>query len=304
VNYLLGVRYEDDFRFRLVSLTKEERAKAGNQSLSQTEWITCYSLYRNQFDETLAQFNLNIIDTPGFADTSGLERDKQLLAQIFDFFRMQGDEGVSTIDGICFVTQSSNTRLTAQERYVFNYVLSIFGMNISENMFALVTFADSSNPPVLKSLEEQEVKLTEVFTFNNSALFSNKSKHKMSPMFWEMGQKSFKKFFKHIAHTPTKTLQISDELVTEKTNIEECFKRIYNEIKRSKSKNSLRSRPQPNTENGLKMKKMPLPYGLKAMNCQSCGNTCHCPCDCRRRCIYIQNNQCILCSGKCPLDFH
>ena len=65
VNYILGVDWEDDFRFKLIA---DEGGTS--QAHSQTKTITAYTIPHQQgspFEHTLT-----IVDTPGFGDTKGL----------------------------------------------------------------------------------------------------------------------------------------------------------------------------------------------------------------------------------------
>ena len=48
---------------------------------------------------------MKIIDTPGYGDTRGIERDKEITAQIKKLF----NEEINSLNAVCFVTKSSNT---------------------------------------------------------------------------------------------------------------------------------------------------------------------------------------------------
>jgi septin family protein len=81
INYVLGVEWEDDFRFVLV----DEDVRGGTQAHSQTQGVTAYDLrYRDGFR---IPFSLTIIDTPGFGDTAGIKRDKEITLDIENLFR-------------------------------------------------------------------------------------------------------------------------------------------------------------------------------------------------------------------------
>jgi hypothetical protein len=80
INYILGVEWEDDFRFKLI---EEEVNK--NQAYSQTQVITTYDIhYRDGFR---IPFSLTIVDTPGFGDTQGITRDKEIITAVEKFFK-------------------------------------------------------------------------------------------------------------------------------------------------------------------------------------------------------------------------
>ena len=137
VNYIFGVQWEDDFRFKLVV---DEGGKS--QAHSQTSAITAYTIHH--IDGSPLNYTFTIIDTPGFGDTRGLERDKFITQQIKEFFSIKGsDGGITHLDAVGFVTQASLARLTPTQKYIFNSILSIFGKDIEKNIFLMVTFADA-----------------------------------------------------------------------------------------------------------------------------------------------------------------
>jgi hypothetical protein len=83
MNYVLGVEFEDDFRFKLI----QEDVKGGSQAHSQTQKVTAYDIHhQNGFR---VPFSLTIVDTPGFGDTRGTERDNEITSAIREFFQHQ-----------------------------------------------------------------------------------------------------------------------------------------------------------------------------------------------------------------------
>ena len=80
VNYVLGVEWDDPFRFLLIS---EEGPNS--QAHSQTSKVTAYELhYQVGFR---VPYSLIIVDTPGYGDTKGIERDHQITDSIQQFFK-------------------------------------------------------------------------------------------------------------------------------------------------------------------------------------------------------------------------
>ena len=128
-------------------------------------------------------------------------------------------------------------RFMATQKYVFASVLSIFGKDVAENICMLVTFADCQQPPVLEVINASEVLfpkndigLPVHHKFNNSALFANnRSVHdradidsnedmefdNFDAMFWDMGAKSMKTFFVSLDKMPTRSLQLTKEVLNE-----------------------------------------------------------------------------------------
>ncbi|XP_069086178.1 uncharacterized protein [Pleurodeles waltl] len=138
-NYILGVKWEDDFRFKLI-----DEETNSTQAERQTSSITSYHLIHQEGFQV--PHSLTIIDTPGFGDTRGIDQDRFIVEQIREFFSTPG--GVDHLDAVCFVVQSSLARLTPSQRYIFDSILSIFGKDVADNIFVLVTFADGQKPPV------------------------------------------------------------------------------------------------------------------------------------------------------------
>ncbi|KZR96286.1 Uncharacterized protein APZ42_009463, partial [Daphnia magna] len=65
INYVLGVRWDDPFRFILID------KDVTSEAFSQTREVTAYDIhYRNGFR---VPYSLTIVDTPGFGDTEGIE---------------------------------------------------------------------------------------------------------------------------------------------------------------------------------------------------------------------------------------
>jgi predicted GTPase len=108
---------------------------------------------------------LTIIDTPGFGDTRGIQRDKEIKDQIRQIFSGDNKDGIDQIHGIGFVVQA---RLTQTQEYIFNAVLS---KDIIDNIYLIITFADGTKPAVLEAIRKADVPYNMSFQFNNAAIF-------------------------------------------------------------------------------------------------------------------------------------
>lgn len=249
INYILGVDWNDKYRLKLV---KEVQKKT--QAVSQTSEVTVYKL--NHQEGFKINYSLTIIDTPGFGDTGGIDNDRKITEKIRNLF-MSKSGRVLELDAVCFVVQSALARLTPSQRYVFDSVLSIFGKDIAENIRVLVTFADGQRPPVLAAITESGVPCPEEkgaplhFKFNNSALFAcNKTSDKgedeedeedekdddFDVMFWNMGNKSMKRFFVALNKMQTKSLTLTKEVLTERKQLEILVESLQKQVKVGLSK--------------------------------------------------------------------
>ncbi len=80
INYILGVEWNDTFRFLLI----DEKVREGTAH-SQTQQVTAYDFhYQEGFR---IPFSLTIVDTPGFAGTSGIDRDQNITLTVEQFFK-------------------------------------------------------------------------------------------------------------------------------------------------------------------------------------------------------------------------
>ncbi|XP_060899548.1 uncharacterized protein LOC132978392 [Labrus mixtus] len=233
INYIVGVNWEDDFRCKLI-----EEDESRSQGESQTSEVTVYKI--NHQEGFKIDYSVTVIDTPGFGDTRGIERDREITDQLRNLFSSQ--RGVSEIDAVCFVAQASLARLTASQKYVFDSGLSIFGKDIADNIKVLVTFADDQCPPVLEAIKAADVPCPKTedglpidFKFNNSALFvENKSSAKgmrggvrsFNEVFWNMGTESMKRFFDALNVMKSKSLTLTKEVLGERYQLEKLQERV------------------------------------------------------------------------------
>lgn len=326
VNYIMNVKWDDDFRFSLVDLLPEESAKK-TEAESRTEWITTYKI--NYMEGSKIHYTLNLIDTPGFGDTRGIERDKEITDQVRQLFTDSSDGGVTCIDAICFVTQAPLGRLTASQKYIFTSILSIFGADIIDNISVLITFADGNDPPVLDALKLADVPFKKEFRFNNSALFAcnvDNAPNSFAPMFWEMGLLSFEKFFTDLKRMTTKSLQLTKEVLEERKALEIIIGSLQPEIDVGLSKlNALRDEEKElkKHEDDIKenrdfeyeveevyVEKVFVPGKPPSTFCTKCNKECHDNCAItenaqKRSCSAIGvDGNCMVCVGKCWWDYH
>ncbi|XP_039978994.1 uncharacterized protein LOC120787418 [Xiphias gladius] len=336
-NYIVGVEWQDNFRFKLIV---EDQSRS--QAESQTSEVTVYKInYQEGFK---IPFSLTVVDTPGFGDTRGIGRDKEITEQIRRLFTSV--DGVSEIDAVCFVTEASLARLTATQRYVFDSVLSIFGKDVAENIEMLVTFADGKQPPVLEAINvsgvpcpKNDLGLPVHFKFNNSALFADNrcisdracdedsDDNDFDEMFWNMGTKSMNKFFTALGKMTTKSLLMTQEVLKERKHLETAIEGLQpqvraglaklEEIETTKEKIKEHETVMTSNENFeieveiiKPVKKQLTQKGQYITNCQKCSITCHYPCaiadDIKKNgCSSMDRmGMCTVCPGKCIWSVH
>lgn len=326
-NYITGVSFEDPFRFKMVTLENDEE-KTHNQAVSQTEWITVYTIH--PMEGSRLSYTLNIIDTPGFGDTRGLERDSAIVDQIRHLFSAKEDHSILNIDAVCFIVKAPDARLTGVQKYIFSSIMSLFGKDIGSNICTLITFADGSKPSVLASLQESNLPFGLNFNFNNSALFADSKdveQRILSAKFWEMGCSSFQKFFDYMSHFETKSLKQTTSVLNERERLKSVILNLRPQIqmgllqleKLKKQKKMFlehsdlceNNKDYEYTEYQSKPRYIDLPRGQYVTNCFDCHTTCHENCKIpdskdKKGCLVIDQNtgKCTVCPGNCYWDIH
>ncbi|XP_071314308.1 uncharacterized protein [Trachinotus anak] len=328
INYVLGVDWEDNCRFKLID---EETNKT--QACSQTSEVTAYQIYHT--DGFQVPYSLTIIDTPGFGDTRGIKQDKQITDKIRDFFSIKG--GIDSIDAVCFVVQSALARLTHTQKYIFDAILSIFGKNIASNIIALVTFADGKSPPVLEAIKAAEIPCATnpdgsilYFKFNNSVLFAKNTgatsdENNFDHMFWKMGKTSMKTFFTHLTGMQSQSLTLTKEVLEERKQLEATVVGVQPMIRKGLSKLEEINTTKAALQNHVthmkenedfeyevveeKSERINIDAGTFITNCHGCNYTCHYPCyiskdENKRGCAAMRNGNCTVCPGKCVWSVH
>lgn len=327
-NYIFGVDFHHRFRFKLIT---DEGGRS--QTKSQTKSITAYTIHKHEgsrFPHTLT-----IIDTPGFGDTEGLERDRQISADIKEFFSMRSPTGIDQIHAVAFVTQASIARLTATQRYIYDSILSIFGRDIGPNIFMMVTFADGAKPAVLEAVKEAEIPFQKSFKFNNSALFGedddsedddSEDDGEFRSMFWRMGEKSFIKFFQELLKMEPRSLQLTQEVLEERERlkvimqgVQQDMHGILSKIDELEQEEHILGQHKADVEANRnftytvetpKVRQIDISgQGIHVTNCLKCNFTCHENCAYANNkdkihCVAMRNGSCTVCTGKCRWDLH
>ena len=198
VNYILGVEWTDSYRFTII---REDEGAGRNQAHSQTSSVTAYTLHHRP-GMTISH-SITIIDTPGYGDTRGIQKDEEITRTIQRFLIENNKDRFDSMHVVCFVTASGDSKLSHTQRYILDSMQFIFGNNVKDNIRLLVTFADNSDPQVIEGCREAGVEFPyEMFSKFNSCVnyTSNRSQYadedlNFEQLFWDTNQENFKKFF-------------------------------------------------------------------------------------------------------------
>lgn len=146
---------------------------------------------------------MNIIDTPGLADTEGSQKDEEHLKKITQYLIDLGE-----FNAVCLVMKGSTTRATPSICYVIDEIRSILPKDVKDNFIVCVT---SQSTPVSKDfkgvLSQLKLETAQVITFENSAYQEFESKPdedeiEQIKFNFERNHKSFKKLVEKASGLP------------------------------------------------------------------------------------------------------
>lgn len=204
VNYAMGVKWEDDVWFECVEDEKR------SQSESQTSDVIVYQIFG--FEGKTLPFSLTIVDTPGYGNTRGTERDVITSLRLLELLR-SGDR-VNEISAVGLVLKASDNRLSDRLRYVFDSVVSLLGKDF-RNIVPLITHSDGGPPDnVLKALEESTLRcvrnsanLPLYFLFNNRQSTQKTGRYQIFLKFaWDLTTEQIAQFIDFLTHAEPQKL--------------------------------------------------------------------------------------------------
>lgn len=327
VNFITGIQYEDEFRYIIIN---EEDQK--DNSCSHTSNVNIYYIKsHNNYNP------IKIIDTPGFGDTRGIEFDKKIPLMIEKILKKNN----ISINAICFIGKSSNSRLTFEQEYISESITKMFGKDIVNNFLILLTFCDCGKPVVLDSFRKDKNfsklingggKKKWYLEFNNSGIFPDETQNKeVTYNYWKIAMLSFKEFIETLNNLSYNNLTLTKKVLEERHIIEELVKNlepqldegIYKMVNLKKNYSLLKKaeKEMEDTKDFIiynpEIKKIREPKKAKFTTyCYICENTCHenCLFDNNKKymCAYFEpyddsqkdKKRCTSCEGKCPVSCH
>ena len=327
-NHILGVTYNDEFRFQLITPDEEGRK---SQTSSQTSWVKAYTFPRQHGSPV--PYSLTIIDTPGYGDTRGMEQDQSITQQIKHFFESK-EIGVDHLNAIAFVVKANDTRLDVAQKYIFKSILAIFAKNVKPCIMIAATHADQKEISAMAALQEAKVPINGklVFAVNNVALYTQNKKLgttdddyvEQNRLVWNRNFKMFAAMDKTLGEMDDVSLWQSAENLKERNNLRLTLESIGHQLQEG-TMNAENIRKLVDDINRYKrhmdenkdfsitatvvvavVAKVSLPKYECAFNCHKCETTCHYPCITifNRTCDVIHKNECTVCKNGCKANEH
>ncbi|XP_032794857.2 uncharacterized protein LOC116931387 [Daphnia magna] len=211
INYILGVQWNDPFRFKCVGE-------------SRTSSVTAYTI-RHQ-DGMCIPYSITIIDTPGYGKDAGEPSDSSKIQRFLTHQNIRIDH----IHAVCFVAASNDVEST--KPHIVDSVLSLFGKDVKDNIRLLTTFADVAYPVVDTCSAATFPAASTGFTYNrfdNSVLFAcNEDEDDVcfDQLFWRMDQDNFRAFFDHLEKMNAKDLGSTRDVIQRRLLLDQSLQEI------------------------------------------------------------------------------
>lgn len=330
VNYTMGVKWEDKIWFQIV----EEDGRS--QSDSQTSDVIVYEIFG--FEGRTLPFSLTIIDTPGFGDTRGIEKDALVSHRLFDLFR--SEDGIHEIHAVGLVMKATDNRVNDRLSYVLNSVMSLFGRNLENNIVALLTHSDGQRPKnAIEALEKTKIKCAKneknqpvYFLFDNCQNEDRTEDAEFLQVSEKISDRGMRALTTFLEKTPPKRMMTTTEVLNERISLIASIQNLQERIQLTEQKQTeIKGIQEALKKHSEEMKmnenftaeiveiykvkeptksKTMLMFSFfeKAMCCTYCAENCHYP-GCTlalspHYCEVIQKGHCTVCTGKCPTSAH
>ncbi|XP_039471250.1 uncharacterized protein LOC120441193 [Oreochromis aureus] len=330
VNYTMGVKCDDKVWFQIVEDEKRSQAE------SQTSDVIVYEIFGFE-DETLP-YSLTIIDTPGYGDTRGTERDDIVIKRLYELFR--AEDGVHEVHAVGLVMKAALNRVSDRQKYIFDSVMSLFGKDVEKNIVALITHSDGMPAKnVLEALQAANIKCAineknqpAHFLFNNclNTPITEENEFGLDTA-WRVTERGMNQFKVFLEKTPPQKLKTTVEVLNSQIRLKACIQNLQERIKFTEEK----QKEITETKEALKLHRKEMENNEKftvevpeyykdkesinggwwglgfyegAVCCTVCEENCHHP-GCTvawsaGSCEVMKNGRCTSCTRKCPVSAH
>ncbi|XP_061169377.1 uncharacterized protein LOC133178672 [Saccostrea echinata] len=310
MNYIFGVNFDDPFR---LCLAKDDPDEANH------DWIKIYQF--DEFEGGRITFPITIIDIPRFCSSRNGD-EKQLYKQIHFVMNSVCKE----INLLCLVTKGSDFDMSEDQIRYFKSILYSFEDHLLEHFCLFYTFADAGEAHIEEILQGSEITPVKSFHVNWSSLF--KSKHRFSPLFWQMNSYHLESFLDFVRQssavdirrkkdmpTPEKREELKNDIATLQPEITKDLSEM-GEIKiqivifTTRKEEIVSNGDISFTIEEIRQIRKDLEPGVHVTNCMHCFYTCHKNCgipddDGKKNCSAMDEvGYCTVCTNHCIWSIH
>ena len=210
---------------------------------------------------------------------------------------------ITSLEGVGFVIRAADVRLTAEQRYIFESVLQMFGRDMAGSFLSLLTFHDSGDPMVVAALRQANIQFAKEITFNSHGIFQHKENVPVDDNLinkypeaarYQYFFDSAKQVFDLIQSAKSKDLKLTIEVLKEREEVGEDLNvlSIFQDKLRSlredveeeqKKVEQFRKEAEANEKGETEVSKeekvkVAVETGKYVSNCLQCSQTCCYPC--------------------------
>jgi len=312
ISYLLGGEVDDPARILVVD------DRGAKQAESVTQIVTCFRI--RPLSPLFQGKTLLVVDTPGYGDSRGVERDAFVTSAMSEFFKT-----VDHVNAIIFTCRASEVRTTFLSP-VSTYVFSLFAKNVRSCLRTIYTFSDVGNPVARGALQSLgwPVENGEI-AVNNSAFTIELTGGENDAVVREGWLQSVRGQFQvmqMLLRTPPVPTKNSASVTQNRIHLEQKCELAEKKILRTANDaqnliarldalaNAVGAAPGTKievTEDRAVQKSVP--DGKATTLCLDCNFTCHEICaygddSDKIDCAAMDNGNCTVCKGRCRWDRH
>jgi len=315
VSFLLGGELNDRARMMLID------DRGVSQADSVTNIVTLYRL--RPLSPNFGGKHIVIVDTPGFLDTRGHQRDVFIdcaMQNLFDF--------IHHVNAVALCCKSDEQRTHVLEPAV-RYVLRLFDKNVKGHLRTVVSHSSIGKPQCVKTLKKLGWPCDEFIQVQNRsfslAFLADKESLDRAILSseWNMSMRGQQRLKEMVLTMENISMDLSAQVVSQRMQLQErselCMKKILRQTSELiQLTNRLESISRAVTASpGEKIKcteiqyeKVDTPAGVYNTFCGVCLRTCHENCEYQTeiqklQCIAMgRDGSCVVCPQSCRWDQH
>ncbi|KAK4145847.1 uncharacterized protein C8A04DRAFT_10268 [Dichotomopilus funicola] len=311
ISYLLGGEVDDPVRLMVID------DRGANQAQAVTQCVTCYRI--RPLSPLFEGKTLLIVDTPGYGDTRGVERDAFVTAAMSEFFKTIGH-----VNAIIFTCRANEVRTTLLSP-VSTYVFSLFARDVQGCLRTIYTFSDAGAPLARAALQELQWPVQNGEVEVNNAAFTieidNQNVDKLRD-WWLMSVKGQYQVMQMLLRMPPVPTAQSAAVTKTRLTLEQKCKLVEKKILRTANDAQNLIARLDALANAVgaapgdkilviqdKSVEKPVPGGKATTLCLDCNWTCHKICaysdnEEKKLCVAMTGDKCDQCKGRCHWTRH
>ena len=239
INAFLSYLFDCDLSDQKRILVVDDRKCEDEEALSTTKYITIYRI--RPFSDLFEGKTFYIIDTPGYGDTSGPERDKVITAAMNVMFN-----SLPTINTIVLTCKANTTKATAGMSAVITNIFQLFAKDVRTCLRTVLTFSDGAEPQAKKVLEELGWLefCTQMIEVNNSAFRNSNADNRNDPKvrdWWNMSMSGQEQVCRNLSIMPAVPTKASAQVTYHRQRLQETCKLVQESVFKTANKTGIKS---------------------------------------------------------------